>query len=346
MFMEKRKELIDYILKNGKNQTWYEFALKFNIRPGKSRKERTKAANDVWRGYERTNGKSGISTGFNYDKFKTYAEEFLTNKQSFINKTALDTAKALWKILPDSIQPKTVNDLEKQIETVKQVQSDFRKAKVLKISDEQEQLIDIYNEVVEQKEKSRRKLFFDVESSPNLVTTWRIGNKISIPAEAIVKERALICISYKWSDSDKVYSIAWDNGDDYKMLVEFSKIINDADEIVTQNGDRFDIKFLRTRCLFHDIPFNSKFNSIDTLKMAKSGFYFNSNRLDYMGKVLVDEQKIKTSYDLWTKIVFNNDKQALKDMQTYCNQDVLLLEKVYNKLQKYSPIKKFKYIKK
>ena len=38
----KRKELIDYILKNGKTHTWYELALKFNIRPSKNRKERAK----------------------------------------------------------------------------------------------------------------------------------------------------------------------------------------------------------------------------------------------------------------------------------------------------------------
>ena len=34
--MEKRKELIDYILKNGKTHTWYELGLMFNIRPGAS----------------------------------------------------------------------------------------------------------------------------------------------------------------------------------------------------------------------------------------------------------------------------------------------------------------------
>jgi uncharacterized protein YprB with RNaseH-like and TPR domain len=341
--MEKRKELIDYILKNGKTHTWYELALKFNIRPGKNRKERTKAANDVWRGYERTVGNKTTST-FNHERFKNVVEELFTDKQSFITKSALDAAKSLWKTLPDSLQPKSVEALEEQIEIVKQLQSDFRKAKVFKLSKEQENLIDIYNEIVDQKDKERRKLFFDIETSPNLVTSWRVGNKINIPAEAIVKERAIICISYKWSDEDKVTSIAWNKGDDKDLLIEFSKIIESADEIVTQNGDRFDVKWIRTRCMFHDIPFPIKFNSIDTLKLAKASFYLNSNRLDYMGKFLGVGQKNHTSYELWSKIIFNNDKQALQEMMDYCNQDVLLLEEVYNKFKKYCPTKRFKYI--
>ena len=343
--MEKRKELIDYILKNGKTHTWYELALKFNIRPGKNRKERTKAANDVWRGYERTVGNKTAST-FNHERFKNVVEELFTDKQSFITKSALDAAKSLWKTIPDNLQPKTVTAIEEQLEIIKQLQSDFRKAKVFKLSKEQEQLIDIYNNIVEEKESSRKKLFFDIETSPNIVFSWRIGHKINIAHENIIDERAIICISYKWEGESKVHSLSWDAGDDKDMLVEFSKIIDSADEIVTQNGDRFDIKWLRARCVYHGIPISPKFNSIDTLKMAKAGFNFNSNKLDYMGSFLGVGEKIKTEYDLWKKIVLEDDNEAMKEMVTYCEEDVRLLERVYNKLQPYCPIKKFKYIKK
>lgn len=343
--MEKRKELIDYILKNGKTETWYELAIMFNIRPGKSRKERTKAANDVWRNYERTSKiKPGVR--FNYDKFRSYAEELFTEKQSFITKSALDSAKSLWKILPEPLQPKDVESLEKQIEILKEIQSDFRKAKVFKISKEQEELVDYYNSIIEEKENSKKRLFFDIETSPNLVFSWRIGRKINIEHDNIVNERAIICISYKWEGDNKVYSLKWNKGDDKEMLEKFSKIIDSADEIVTQNGDKFDIKWLRARCIFHDIPISVKFNSIDTLKMAKAGFNFNSNKLDYMGSYLGVGEKIKTGYDLWKRIILNDDKEAMKEMVAYCEEDVRLLERVYNKLQPYCPVKRFKYIKK
>lgn len=341
--MEKRKELIEYILKNGKDQTWYEFAVKFNIRPGYSRKERTKAANDVWRGYERNKFKTPVS---NTSKVSKYIVELFETKQSYITKPALEVAKAVWKILPYSLQPTSVVELEQHVELVKQIQPEFKQAKVIKVSKEQEQLIDIYNNIIEEKEKSRKKLFFDIETSPNIVFSWRIGHKINITPDNIIDERAIICISYKWEGESKVHSLSWNAGDDKQMLVEFSKIIDSADEIVTQNGDKFDIKWLRARCIYHGIPISSKFNSIDTLKMAKAGFNFNSNKLDYMGSFLGVGEKLKTGYDLWKRIVLNDDPDAMKEMIKYCEEDVRLLERVYNKLQPYCPVKRFKYIKK
>lgn len=340
--MEKRKELIDYILKNGKTHTWYELALKFNIRPGKNRKERTKAANDVWRGYQRTNNTPVNTTS----KISKYIVELFETKQSYITKPALEVAKAVWKILPYSLQPTSVVELEQHVELVKQIQPEFKQAKVIKVSKEQEQLIDIYNNIIEEKEKSRKKLFFDIETSPNIVFSWRIGHKINITPDNIIDERAIICISYKWEGESKVHSLSWNAGDDKQMLVEFSKIIDSADEIVTQNGDKFDIKWLRARCIYHGIPISPKFNSIDTLKMAKAGFNFNSNKLDYMGSFLGVGEKLKTGYDLWKRIVLNDDPDAMKEMIKYCEEDVRLLERVYNKLQPYCPVKKFKYIKK
>ena len=130
------------------------------------------------------------------------------------------------------------------------------------------------------------------------------------------------------------------------MLKEFSKIIDSADEIVTQNGDKFDIKWLRARCIYHGIPISNKFNSIDTLKMARAGFNFNSNKLEYVGSFLGVGEKLKTGYYLWKRIVLNDDPDAMKQMIAYCEEDVRLLERVYNKLQPYCPVKKFKYIKK
>ena len=53
----------------------------------------------------------------------------------------------------------------------------------------------------------------------------------------ILYKKGQSCICWKWSDSDKVESLQWKDGDDYEMLVKFTKIIDSADETVTQNGD-------------------------------------------------------------------------------------------------------------
>jgi hypothetical protein len=180
------------------------------------------------------------------------------------------------------------------------------------------------------------RLFFDIETSPNIVYTWRAGWNITITPESIIEERRIICISYKWEGKDKVHRLTWDeNQDDKKMLVSFINIANTADELIAHNGDRFDIKWIRTRCIFHRIPMFPQYRTLDTLKKAKSGFYFNSNKLDYIAKFLNVGAKMETGgYDLW-KRVMDNDLEALNTMGEYCDQDVIVLEAVYQEMKCY-----------
>lgn len=185
-----------------------------------------------------------------------------------------------------------------------------------------------------------KRLFFDIETSYNIVSTWRVGFKINIGPENIIKERAIICICWKWQGEDKVYSLQWNKGDDRQMLEKFVKVMNQADEVVGQNSHRFDIKWLRTRCIYHGVPMMPKYQSLDTLKLAKSGFLFNSNKLDYIGKFLGVGRKRETGgFKLWQDIVIDNCSKSMQQMIDYCKQDVVLLEKVYDKLNPYTEAK-------
>jgi len=179
----------------------------------------------------------------------------------------------------------------------------------------------------------RKRLFFDIEVSPNLGMFWDAGFKKNIGYENIVRERAIICICYKWEDEKEVTSLNWDaKQSDKKMLEQFIKIANTADEIVGHNGDKFDLSWVRTRCLFHRIPMFPTYITIDTLKISRSKFKFNSNRLDYIAKYLGMGKKIKTEFSLWKDIFLNKDKIAMAKMIKYCKMDVILLEKVYKQL--------------
>lgn len=179
----------------------------------------------------------------------------------------------------------------------------------------------------------RKRLYFDIETSPNIGLFWSAGYKQNIDYSNIIKERAIICICYKWEDDRQVYGLTWNkNQDDKAMLEEFIKIANQADELVGHNGDKFDLAWIRTRCLFHQIDMFPNYVTIDTLKVARSKFRFNSNRLDYIAKYLGIGHKIKTDFNLWKKILLNKDQKALDYMVKYCKMDVSLLEKVHKKL--------------
>lgn len=179
-----------------------------------------------------------------------------------------------------------------------------------------------------------RRLFFDVETSPNIGLFWSAGYKLNIDYSNIIKERAIICICYKWEGERKVHSLHWDRKqDDKAMLKAFIKVANEADELIGHNGDRYDLPWLRTRALFHRLPMFPKYTTTDTLKVARSKFRFNSNRLDYIGQFLGLGKKIQTEFSLWKDILLNKCPVAMNKMVEYCQGDVRLLEKIYRELR-------------
>lgn len=183
-------------------------------------------------------------------------------------------------------------------------------------------------------EGTARVLIYDIETSPNIGWFWTAGFKKNISHDQIIKERAIICVSYKWLGEDQVYNLTWDQDQNDKFLVEqFVEVLNEADLIVAHNGDNFDLKWIKTRALYHRIPMLPKYNQFDTLKVAKAKLYLNSNKLDYISKFLGYDGKIKTDIDLWLDILFKKDPKAMEQMLTYCDEDVRQLEKVYNELK-------------
>jgi len=180
-----------------------------------------------------------------------------------------------------------------------------------------------------------RRLFWDVETSPNVMFSWRAGWKITLNVDNIIQERAIICICYKWEGQKKVESLTWNNGDDRELIEKFSEVMQGADEMVAHNGDNFDMKWFNGRHLMHGMEPVPKAKTVDTLKIARKRFYLNSNRLDYLGKILLGEGKIKTDFGLWKRITLENDEEAMQDMVRYCKKDVVLLERIYKRLRSY-----------
>jgi len=175
-------------------------------------------------------------------------------------------------------------------------------------------------------------LFYDIETSYGLAKVWRPGYKLRVSYDDFLVQPKIICISYKYSNSDEIHSLTWDKYQcDKTMLELFINELNNATAICAHNGDRFDLPWIRSRALYHNLSMYPKYTSIDTLKIARRNFNFPSNRLDDIGDYLQLGRKIKTDMSLWDDVI-NGVKGALEKMVKYCNQDVLLQEKVYNKL--------------
>lgn len=181
-----------------------------------------------------------------------------------------------------------------------------------------------------------KRLFLDIETSPNVVYSWRVGYKIQISADNILEERKIVCVAFKWEHEKTVRALHWDGDmDDRAMLEALLPVMNEADEIVMHNGDKFDLPWIRTRCLFHRLPMPPDHKTVDTLQQARRKFYFNSNRLDYISRYSGRKGKLKTEFSLWKKVCGDNDRAALAYMVKYCKGDVFELEAAYKIIAPY-----------
>lgn len=189
-------------------------------------------------------------------------------------------------------------------------------------------------------------LFWDLETTHNVVASFSLFKPI-IPHDCILKERSIICGSWKWQGNDKVESISVtddmkrfrkNRGDDYVVVKTLHEKLQEADIIVAHNGDKFDLKYFNTRCLFHGLTPIAKPITVDTYKVAKKNFNFNSNRLDYIAKFLGVGEKIKTHLGMWLAIIdsrvpVEEAVEEVKNMVVYNKRDVVILEKVYDKIK-------------
>lgn len=181
-----------------------------------------------------------------------------------------------------------------------------------------------------------KRLFFDIETSYLIFRAWRTGEQ-RLSADQILKDKKIICICYKWQYEDEVHALVWDkNQNDKNILKKFIKILGEADEIIGHNGDRFDIKEIRTRAIQERVLMFPKYRTLDTLKKARKYFNFNSNKLDYLGEALNVGRKLDhEGMSMWIDVVEKKNQKQLDKMIEYCKQDVILLEDVFHVLSPY-----------
>jgi DNA polymerase elongation subunit (family B) len=186
--------------------------------------------------------------------------------------------------------------------------------------------------------KNYKIVIWDVETSPIEGYFWTLF-KPRVSHENIKEDFQILCASYKDLGSKKVHSVKIDfdsNGkmNDYNAVKQLRDYLADADILVHHNGDKFDLKKLNARLIYHRLAPLPKIVTIDTLKHVRKEAAITSNRLDYLGSYLGVGNKIKTDFQLWLDVI-KGDQKALTKMIKYCEQDVLLLEKVYQILKPY-----------
>lgn len=154
-----------------------------------------------------------------------------------------------------------------------------------------------------------------------------------------MKEWELASVAWKWLDKPEIKCLSridFKDKTDKSLTKELWKLLDEADVVIAHNGDSFDIKMSQGKFIEHGLQPTSPFKSIDTKKIAKAEFRFNSNSLNDLGQTLGLGKKVDTGgFQLWLDCI-NGKQSAWNKMKQYNKQDVALLEKVYLRMRPWS----------
>lgn len=185
---------------------------------------------------------------------------------------------------------------------------------------------------------SQKILIYDIETSPIVGYTWGTWQQDVIE---VLQDWQILCFAYKWYGEKRTHVIAQDDYRDYKpgelddtnVTRELRRLFNEADVVVAHNGNKFDQKKSQARMMLRGLEPPSPYKQIDTKVVAKRYAALTSNKLDDLGTYFGLGNKVQTGgFKLWTGCMAG-DKKAWKKMKKYNKQDVVLLEKVYEKLR-------------
>ncbi len=184
-------------------------------------------------------------------------------------------------------------------------------------------------------------LCFDIETSPIVSYTWGLYDQ-NIGLNQIKTDWFILAWAAKWLDEPASKTTYMDNRSatpegDKPLVMKLAELLEQADIVVTQNGDKFDIKKLNARAIIHGLPPIKVCKSTDTLKESRKVFSFTSHKLEYMTEKLNTKyKKLKHSeypgFDLWSEILKGNS-HAWAVMKKYCIHDVLATEELYQKIR-------------
>lgn len=184
-------------------------------------------------------------------------------------------------------------------------------------------------------------LILDIETAPLASYHWRLWDE-NIGLDQIKDEWTILSYCAKWLNKKGViYNDTGGRGvgkvrDDKALLKEIWELLDQADLVVAQNGNSFDIKKINARLAMHGFGPYSPIRKIDTKIAAKRYFSFTSNKLEWLAKHLTDTVKEKhrqfPGFELWVAVL-QDLPAAWREMKKYNKRDVIATEKLYKVLR-------------
>ena len=178
-----------------------------------------------------------------------------------------------------------------------------------------------------------RILTLDIETSPHL--SWHFDTyRVDIRPIQVVEPSRIICVAAKWHDQKKVMFVSeWQMGH-AEMIQTVRDWLDEADVVVTYNGDNFDLPHLRWAMDLHGVERPSPFVSVDLYKVLKREYKKApvSKSLDYLTRRLSLTGKLAHEgyFPLWLKMNGSDPEKALRVFTRYNKRDVVTTEELFD----------------
>ena len=149
----------------------------------------------------------------------------------------------------------------------------------------------------------------------------------------------ILCYSMKDLDGDIIHrSITTREIKTYKfdepLMRQFLKDIKGVDKVITYYGSGFDLPYLRSRALRFNLPFPGwrELVSVDVYYIARAKLRTHRKRLEVVADLMgIPSKGHRLNPEVWQRAQAGS-KQALDYIQTHCDEDVVTLEAVYERL--------------
>lgn len=181
-------------------------------------------------------------------------------------------------------------------------------------------------------------LLLDIETAPITAYAWDLRTEYISP-DNIIDTSYIMCWSAKWLHHPRIYfeRTPYRKRGCRRMLRGIHSLMEEAEMIMTYNGNRFDIPTLNREFLLYGLHPPAPSKQIDLYPIAKRRFRFASHSMDHIAKQLKIGAKVQhEGFSMWVKCM-DNDPAAWGVMEPYNKNDVVVLEGIYKRLLPWLP---------
>lgn len=149
--------------------------------------------------------------------------------------------------------------------------------------------------------------------------------------DTMVRRPRIMCFAAKWYGSDDIIYLdergkAGGTRGAGQMVRGMWDLLEEADAVVTFNGDKADVPWMHEEFQYHNLPRPMPYRSIDLYKMNRTRFARPYKSLRYLARELGTAPKMDVSgKDLW-ELCAQGDAAAWDTMRDYNIQDVRTTE--------------------